>query len=238
MKIAITCLGIAITAATMAQNAGIQGEYEAKENLRELGSTDGTGNVKTFDNRYEGVKGSPYVFETWYPGEVFLNNKKKVAISQLNYNCFENEIAYKEPASEVIRLVNRYTVDFFQINVSGESLTFVPVKLGEDTEPVFVQILYDAASKVYKVHQKEFLKANYEGGYSADRKYDEFVDKYDILFMKQGEKTLFKAKSSKKYMISIFPEKENEISSFIREAKLDLKQDESIVKLMVFFDSL
>ncbi|MFO7670568.1 MAG: hypothetical protein R6W31_12990, partial [Bacteroidales bacterium] len=93
-------------------------------------------------------------------------------------------------------------------------------------------------SKVYKVHQKEFLKANYEGGYSADRKYDEFVDKYDILFMKQGENTLYKAKGSKKYMISLFPEKENEISSFIREAKLDMKQDESIVKLMVFFDSL
>lgn len=238
MKIAITCLGIAITAATMAQNAGIQGEYEAKENLRELGSTDGTGNVKTFDNRYEGVKGTPYVFETWYPGEVFLNNKKKVAISQLNYNCFENEIAYKEPGSEVIRLVNRYTVDFFQINVSGQSLTFVPVKLGEDAEPVFVRILYDAASKVYKVHQKEFLKANYEGGYSADRKFDEFVDKYDILFMKQGENTLYKAKNSKKYMISLFPEKENEISSFIKEEKLDLKQDESIVKLMVYFDSL
>ncbi|MFO7671080.1 MAG: hypothetical protein R6W31_15590 [Bacteroidales bacterium] len=238
MKIAITCLGIAITAVTMAQNAGIQGEYEAKENLRELGSTDGTGNVRTFDNRYEGVKGSPYVFETWYPGEVFLNSKKKVAISQMNYNCFENEIAYKEPASEVIRLLNRYTVDFFQINVSGESLTFVPVKLGEDAEPVFVRILYDAASKVYKVHQKEFLKANYEGGYSADRKYDEFVDKYDILFMKQGENTLYKAKNSKKYMISLFPEKENEISSFIKEEKLDLKQDESIVKLMVYFDSL
>ena len=53
--------------------------YEAKENLRELGSTDGTGTVKTFDNRYEGVKGTPYAFGEWYPGEIFLGSKQKVA---------------------------------------------------------------------------------------------------------------------------------------------------------------
>jgi hypothetical protein len=238
MKTVFICLGISISAVTMSQNTSVPEDYEAKENLRELGSTDGTGNVRTFDNRYEGVKGTPYIFEEWNSGEVYLNSKQKVAINKLNYNCFDNEIAYKDPDTKEIRLMNRYKVDVFKINQAGESLTFIPVKLKEDEEAVFIQLLYDEASRVYKVYRKEFLKANYEGGYSADRKYDEFVDKYDLLIMKEGEKTLYKIKKSKKYVVSLFPDKEKEISSFIKESKLDLKVDDSIVKLMSYYDTL
>ena len=238
MKIAIISLGIAISAVTMAQNVSVPEDYEAKENLRELGSTDGTGNVRTFDNRYEGVKGTPYIFEEWYPGEIFLSSRQKVAIGQMNYNCFENEIVYKEPGSDVVRVMNRYKVDLFQVNQGGEKLNFIPLKLKENEEAIFVQVLYDQASRVYKFYQKEFLKANYEGGYSADRKYDEFVDKYDLLLMKEGESTIYKLKNSKKYVISLFPEKEKEISSYIKQNNLDLKDAESIVKLMAYYDSL
>lgn len=238
MKLALSCLGLLITCASMAQSISNTDGYERNENLRELGSTDGTGNVRTFDNRYEGVKGSPYVFAEWYPGEVFLSGKQKVVIKDLNYNCFDNEIAYKDPATEVIRLMNRYKVDFFQLDMDGEKLTFVPLKLSDDGEAVFAEILYDLSSKVYKVYRKEFLKANYEGGYSADRKYDEFVDKSDLLVLKKGDNTLYKIKNSKKYIISIFPDKEKEISAYIKNHKLDLKQDESIVKLLTYYDSL
>jgi len=238
MKTAITCLGLAFTAATMAQNVSVPKDYEAKENLRELGSTDGTGTVKTFDNRYEGVKGTPYAFEEWYPGEIFMSSKQKVAISMLNYNSFENEIAYKDPGTKEIRIMNRYKVDLFQVSAGGEQLTFVPLKLKADEEAVFVQVLYDLGSRVYKVYKKEFLKANYEGGYSADRKYDEFVDKYDLLIMKEGENTIYKLKNSKKYVSSLFPENEKEISSYIKENKLDLKEAESIVEIMSYYDSL
>ena len=238
MKIASICLGLAITAATMAQNVNVPEDYEAKENLRELGSTDGTGTVRTFDNRYEGVKGTPYAFEEWYPGEVFLSSKQKVRFDKLNYNCFDNDIAYMDPGSEDIRIMNRYKVDLFQINMAGELLTFVPIKLEADEEAKFVQVLYDLGSRVYKLYKKEFLKANYEGGYSADRKYDEFVDKYDLLIMKEGEQSIYRLKSSKKYIISIFPEKEKEISSYIKENKPDLKEAESIVELMRYYDTL
>jgi uncharacterized protein YacL (UPF0231 family) len=39
-------------------------------------------------------------------------------------------------------------------------------------------------------------------------------------------------------MLAAFPEKEKEISSFIKSNKLDLKNEESLVKLMEYYDSL
>jgi hypothetical protein len=238
MKTIITGLALAISITCMGQNVSEPQDYEAKENLRELGSTDGTGNIKTFDNRYEGVRGTPYIFEAFLPGEVFLKSKSKIAVKELNYNCFENEIAYNDPVKKTTMLMNPYQVEMFVLINGDERLTFAPVKLKEDSEIIFAQVLYNKGSLVYKVFQKDFVKANYEGGYSADRKYDEFVDKYDLFFMKEGELILYKAKKSKKQMLSAFPGKEKEISSFIKSNKLDLKEEDALVSLLEYYDSL
>ena len=238
MRIVVLSLALAITVSLSAQNVSPPEGYEAKENLRELGSMDGTGTVKTFDNRYEGVKGTPYVFDDFKKGEIFLKSKNKVAIGELNYNCFENEIVYMEPATGVIRIMNKFLVDLFTLQDGENVLTFVPIKLDEDAVTIFAELLYNKGSLVYKVYKKEWLKANYEGGYSADRKYDEFVDKYDLYFLKKGDAVLYKAKNSKKQLVEAFPEKQKEISTFIKSNKLDLKEDQSLVKLLEYYDSL
>ena len=238
MKAIIITLGFIVSITCSAQNISVPQGYEAKENLRELGSMDGTGNVRTFDNRYEGVKGTPYVFEEFHPGEVYLKTKNKVAVQDLNYNCFENELVYLDPATKVIRVMNRFQVDLFTIRDGDRVLTFVPVKLGDDEQTIFAEVLYNKGSIVYKVYGKEWLKANYEGGYSADRRYDQFVDKYDLYFMKKGGNMLYKAKKSKKQVIAAFPDHEKEISSYIKSNKLDLKEDSSLVKLLVYYDTL
>ena len=238
MKAIIINLALIISLSCAAQNISIPQDYEAKENLRELGSMDGTGNVRTFDTRYEGVKGTPYVFEEFHPGEVYLKTKNKVAVQDLNYNCFENEIVYMDPATKVIRIMNRFQVDLFTIRDGDRVLTFVPVKLEDDAETIFAEVLYNIGSIVYKVYEKEWLNANYEGGYSADRRYDQFVDKYDLYFMKKGEKVLYKARNSKKQVIAAFPDHEKEISSYIKSNKLNLKEDSSLLNLLVYYDSL
>jgi hypothetical protein len=238
MKIYLISCALIITISGSAQNISVPTDYEARQNLMELGSKDGMGTVKTFDNRYEGVKGTPYIFEEFHPGEVFLKTKNKVAVQDLNYNCFDNEIVYMDPATKTIRLLNRFQVDLFTIQNGDRVLTFVPIKLENDGETIFAEVLYNKESMVYKVYSKEWVKANFEGGYSADRRYDEFVDKYDLYFMKKGENVLYKSKKAKRQVIAAFPEHENEIASFIKSNKLDLKEDSSLVRLLVYYDTL
>lgn len=233
----ITGLILIICITASAQNISVPEGYEARENLRELGS-DGTRMVKSFDNRYQGVKGSPYVFEEFRQGEVFLKTKNKVAIQELNYNCFENELVYMDPSTKVTRLLNKLQVDLFTIHNGEEVLNFVPLILEESTEPIFAEVLYNQGSIVYKVYGKDWLKANYQDVYSADRRYDEFVDKYDLYFLKKGDQVLYRARKSKKHLIAAFAGHEKEISSFIKSNKLDLKEDESLVSLLRYYDSL
>ena len=219
------------------QEVTIPTGYEAKENIRELGSTAGTGAVQTFDNRYEGVKGTPFIFPDWHQGEVYLADKKKVFFNDMNYNSFENSIVYMEVGSNRALVLNKYSVDFFRI-FAEDTLTFVPLQLSGESETIFAQVLYNRSSFIYKIYKKEFLAANYEGGYSADRKYDEFVDKYDLVFRKQNEDILYKVKNSKKYMVEAFEDQSDKISDFINKNKLKFKDDQDMVRLMEYYDSL
>ena len=238
MRPYISILLSLITTYCVAQTIPDPTGYEAKVNLIELGSVSGTGSVQTFDNRYEGTKGSPYAFESWSPGEIFLKSKKKVLVKEMNYNCFDNELVYLDPATKVIRLINRYTVDLFYILNDSDTLIFVPIEPENDGEFLFAQVLYNDGSMVYKRYQKEFIRANYEGGYSADRKYDEFADKSDLYFSKQNDEYFYKVKKSKKQILEAFPDAEDKISSFIKAEKLDLKKDEDVVRLLRYYDSL
>lgn len=239
MKTLFFSIGIVMVAICGAQNISEPDGYVATENVRELGtSTRGIGNVKTFDNRYEGVKGTPFVFEDWFKGEVFLSDKQKIEVKALNYNCVDNEIVYRDPATKVIRILNRKEVDMFSIESPTGKMSFSRVGMKEGVDPVFAQLLYNQKSMVYKLYQKDFVRANYEGGYSADRKYDEFVDKFDIYFQKSNDDTLFKVKKSKKYIISCFPEKESEISDYFKKSKPDLKSEAALVELLRYYDSL
>ena len=237
---AISILSLIIFTGTtcMAQTIPDPTAYEAKENLRELGSLSGTGHVRTFDNRYEGTRGTPYLSEEWLPGQVFLKSQNRIIIKEMNYNCFENEVAYLDPSTKAVMLINKYNIDLFYLISGPDTLVFVPVQLEENKAPVFAQLLHRGESSLYKRYEKEFIRANYEGAYSADRKYDEFADKSSLYLSTEEDPGLNKVKKSKKQFLASFPGAEDELSAFIKTEKLDLKLEEDIIRLLRYYDSL
>ena len=222
----------------IAQNIPDPTGMEAKENIRELGSLSGTGNVRTFDNRYEGTRGTPYVFEDWVPGEVLMKDDKRVVIREMNYNCYDNEVAYLDPSTGAVMLINKYTIDRFQVIRDGDTLLFVPVQLDQDKTPIFAQVLYAGKSALYKVYGKDFVRANYEGAYSADRKYDEFADKSSLHISTADVAGLTKVRKTKKQVLAALPAAEKALSAFIKSEDLDLKLEEDLVRLLGYYDSL
>lgn len=237
MKAILVTIALCLSLTTYSQSVTIPQGYEANENLRELGSLATTGNVMTFDTRYQGVKGTPFIFEEWVSGEVFLSDKKRVFFNDMNYNCFDNEIAYTESTSNKTLLMNKYIIDLFVL-YAEDTLTFVPVNLPGKDQHVYAQLLYNQKSNVYKLYKKEFLRADYEGGYSADRKYDEFIDKSDLYFMKHDENILYKVRNSKKYILEAFEDQSDAVSKFIKAKKLNFKETEDVIQLLQFYDTL
>jgi hypothetical protein len=135
-------------------------------------------------------------------------------------------------------LINKYTIERFQLTPGADTLLFVPVQLAEQNAPVFARVLYAGKSTLYKVYEKEFVRANYEGAYSADRKYDEFADKSSLHISTEDDPVLTKIRKSKKQVLAALPGAEKELSAFIKSEKLDLKSEEDLVRLLRYYDSL
>jgi hypothetical protein len=238
MKFHILILISLVSIPGLAQTKPDPTATEAKENVRELGSLSGTGNVRTFDNRYEGTKGSPYVLEEWVPGEVRMRNEQRILIKEMNYNCFDNEVAYLDPSSRAVMLINKYTIDHFSLNAGQDTLLFVPIKLDGDKTAMFARVLYQGESTLYKLYGKEFIRANYEGAYSADRKYDEFADKSSLYLATAKNPAPTKIKKSKKQILAALPGADDQLASYVRSEKLDLKREEDLISLLRYYDSL
>lgn len=213
------------------------GTYEARENLRELGSTSGTGTIQTFDNRYKGVKGTPFAFEKWYEGEIFMKAKKRVKFPNLNYNVFDNIIAYKEMESNAIFEVNRGLVDFFII-YGPDTMRFEPLEIERKQESIFAEILHKGKVRLYMAYEKEFLKANYEGGYSADREFDEFVDKVSYYVRFEGSDEAIKLRTSRR-MSKQFPDHNKEMRNYLSNfSGRELNEKGILLKVIEHYDSL
>ena len=66
---------------------------DTQENLFKLGGTDAaSGVVRKFDNRYEGVKGTPFYIDAWSKGAIILENDQRIDNVQLKYNVYEDEL--------------------------------------------------------------------------------------------------------------------------------------------------
>jgi len=210
--------------------------YAAQENLNALAGS-GSGMVRTYDKRYEGVKGSPYAFAAWREGDLFLHTQQRLHFNELNYNCFSKELIYREEAGGQVLILNKYIVDFFTVS-SPDSMVFVPVRLPGDADISFVRLLYSGNSSLYLAYEKEYLKADYTGGYSANRPYDEYIDKHQYFMLTAGSDEPLRIKGSKKSLAEQFGTHSKEMLSYFNSGKTEFRDIEYLVAMLRYYDEL
>ncbi len=192
----------------------------------------------TFDDRYQGVKGTPYIFSEWQNGRVFPTNLDTIPFEFLNFDRQSLELCYKESADSNPMLLNKYLIDSFQVLYTSDSLDFVRVKLPGASDYIFMELVYTGNSKLLLDYGKEFIKANYEQSYSADRRYDEFKDKpkYYLQFEQVGE--MHAIKTNKKQASSLFGSYSQQMLQYLKTEKNSLKSRSGMISMMKYYDSI
>ena len=186
--------------------------------------------------RAYGTNGNPYVFEEFTPGTVYFSNKMKSPIWQINYNCYTNEILYSDGTNEY--LLDSRKIDFLEFEpYENTSVIFRQVFLEDKKMSQFLQVLYHGQSVLYKRHYREYLEADYGGAYSADRRYNEYKDLYDYYISFDNIEAV-SFKPNKKNLLNIMHLHEQEIESFLKTEKIDLKSDEGLARVVKYYDSL
>ena len=110
-------------------------------------------------------------------------------------------------------------------------------KLENIKKRVFLRVLYNENSILYKRYSKDFKEADYGGAYSQDRRYDEYHDRH-AYYLKTGDRELQVLKPRKKSLLELLGDKNGEIEKYLKQEKPDLKTDEGLVQVILFYDSI
>lgn len=189
--------------------------------------------VRGFDNRYEGVKGSPYWYEDWQNGYIVVQDKGKISqpvslqLDQYNrtlYFRIEGKTSGYLPAKQ-IQSVELENGDFW--GSFPESL----VESQKSDKWKFYRVLHRGNFTLLKSGDKILKKADYQGAYSPDRRYDEFISEESYYFSADN-KTFEKIRLRKKTIIKIFPDREVQINNLLRKNDWDSETESGFVALL------
>jgi hypothetical protein len=183
-----------------------------------------------------GTKGSPYVFSDFKKGNMYYSNQQRVSNILLNYDCHNNQLVYTTDGS--VYLLNSSQINFFEAFTGGDTvMLFEQVFVENLKKRIFLRVLYNENSILYKRYYKDFKEADYGGAYSQDRRYDEYHDR-EAFYIKTGEKELQVLKPKKKFLLELLGDKNGELEKYLKQEKPDLKSDEGLVQVIQFYDSM
>ena len=195
------------------------------ENIRDLAADDNTMTVRTFDNRYAGVKGHPYLIEDWTAGSLTTIDGKKYQNVELKYDLNRDEVVIrKKGTSQIIALFNEKVESF-----SLQDRHFVMI--GSEDGNRFYEKLVDGENVLLAHRKKKLLKADYEGAYSGGRTQDEFLNPSSDYFAWK-DKNLVKLKPNAKSIALAYGISDKEVKQKVKAFKLLLKEEDHLVKLI------
>ncbi|GAB3531795.1 hypothetical protein GCM10027443_14660 [Pontibacter brevis] len=225
-----------------AQSASTPVGLDAERNLAELGNGMNATMVRTYDNRYEGVKGTPFFREDW--NKATITNKNTVYRNvDVKYNVYENVLLYRSDDEKEF-VLNPSKVDSFVLTDSktkkGYTFKQVPALATQDVKLLsqFVVVLHEGEKvQLVMVPEKAFVKADFKGAYSSGKTYDELVDSQSF-YLIGSDKTVNKVKLNKKSLLKALPDKKDKVQDYAASNNLNLNSGEGWAKALAYYETL
>jgi hypothetical protein len=208
--------------------------YDAQQNMNAVGAG-GVTAVRAFDNRYEGVHGSPYLFPYWCNADIELAGNQVHADVPVKYDVYLNQLVMRRPQGDSVVILPGLVAGFVMKDViSGKNHVFrcfTNAKTDDATlKYEYFEVLHNGAVVLLTRYDRKLVKASYQGAYNAGRPFDELMPEKSH-YLKKADGTFVKLKLGKKALLEHL-EKPDEAEKIIKSQKLDLKKEADAVKLL------
>ncbi|GHA58944.1 hypothetical protein [Pontibacter akesuensis] len=210
------------------------------QDLKKLTTT--TGTVQTYDNRYKGIKGSPFFWNNWGKGNLQIGDKEFENITA-KYNVQEDEVWYQDAKGNAFILPATQLTSFALTDTLGlRTISFKRLPRVGQLEPALANkllaVLHEGPrSQLVLAPQKKLLKADYKGPYSAGREFDQIIDVADY-FLLFGERNVQKIKLNKRSFLKALPANQAQVEDFVKVNNIDLNTESGWVKALAIFETL
>jgi hypothetical protein len=208
--------------------------YEAEQNLNTVGAENSSTVVRSFDNRYQGMRGSPYLLNHWVQADISYANNKTQTDVPVKYDVYANQLVMRRPQGDSVVIVSPVSGFLLKDVTSGKNWIFSRFKDAKTDDTALkeelLEVLYDGKTALLARYDKMLIKASYQGAYSANRPYDELEDEKNY-YLRKPDQTLVKTKLNKKQLLEHLSASA-ELKKWVDTEKLDLKKEGDVVRLL------
>lgn len=224
IALSLMCMSNTVLAQTMKG----QDNYENFQDIAQTGNRDA---VRLFDERYEGVKGSPYIFDDWQSGKIY-SKKGPFDYVNLNYDAYNNEIHIK--TNRGIIFIDNSKVDSFKVKMDKQDAIYLNTlsvckNCEIDNQFYVLEIARSNNSLLAERKDVDFLKADYKGAFSSGRTFDEYYSENSFYLLSPDK--IIKANNLKS-IAEFFEIDKKELKKFINSKGLDTDKKEHLVLIL------
>lgn len=184
---------------------------------------------------YGNIVGSPYLVSDWTKGAIKTNSGKILREILLKYDIAGEKLLFQTSNGDSMYFAE--PVIEFEIMPTGSS---VPLKFtnggpagSEIQNKGFLQNISLGKINLYKKYNMSIIESKGYGSQSGDKSFNPSATYY---LSKDGK--LSKISPSKKSVLVLFPNKEKEISEYLKNNLINFKNDEDLRKLFDFLNQL
>lgn len=183
-----------------------------------------------FDDRYEGVKGTPLLYDDWVEGNLFLKDNAWVRNLKMNLDIHDHFIYLISPENGQIFTLSSEEISEIHLFPEGKTILFrkfSPEQFDSRIDPdQLFEVLAQGEYTFLKLSKKLFREANYQQAYSPDRRYDEFILSTSY-YLTNSDGMFEKIKLTEKALCKLFPEQKSLIKEIVKNT--GLSEGEEIV---------
>jgi hypothetical protein len=204
------------------ENKLLQSGLTAEQNLNAIGNLSRFANAggTGFDTRYEGVKGSPRLFEKLLPSFLKVIGQDSYIQLETNIDLAGNLLLFNYPKTGKLMAIPSDKIEEVNISSEGKEMVFRISRESDFEREIkdgrFYQVLREGRIYFIKLPIKKLIEADYKAVYSPDRRFDEYTTYYKYYIMRSGGK-FQQIQLTKKSLIKLFPDMKGIINKTIEE---------------------
>jgi len=190
------------------------------------------------EEEFNNVDGSPYANENFMPGSIYQGNELVYTNILLRYNIFSDEIEIKKAANiseESYEALIKNTDTF--VKILNSIYVFIPFEGSIENGNYFSIVSEESNFDLFKKTKVKYTAPFYaRTSYERDRSATFTQENTYYLVSKDGD--FYELPNSKSKMIKVMAKKEQDIKSYLKNADLNLKDEQALIKLVKYYNSL
>ena len=180
------------------------------------------------------IEGSPYLNDEFINGTIFTTSKYQFVDVPLRYNIYNDQLEFKTTQNEVQALATPEIVE--TVEFGDFKMIYIPYSNSKKIKRGFFIVEVEGIASLYSKKVIMFKEAEEPGAYKVAEP-AKFVNKSDSYYIRVGSAEAKKV-GSKKEVVEIFPDHNNEISIFIKKSKVKTNKPEKLKELVRYYNSL